>query len=120
MATWRQALTRAIDAEVAAEKAASSAEQEKRRTWWDTTWELAAVPRAEAGKAYDLYAQKTGGAKATAERRRRVGTRFPNVETGDAAGLPMPSLVMEASDALGKDLNRSRRRSSRSGKPRPG
>ena len=99
--TWKSALTRAINEEVAAEKAATQAESERRRAWWATTWALALVPRAEWAEAQTLYVQKTNHNKSTAEHRRRTGTRF--TETALASGLPNGRFAEVASNWVGKD-----------------
>ena len=101
MGNWKQALTRAISAEIAAEKAALSAEDERRSTWWATTWALADVPRAEWGEAQDEYVQRTGHSKVTAEKRRRTGTRLP--QTVLAHGLPQSRFAEAAANWVGKD-----------------
>lgn len=101
MTSWKTALTRAINAEVAAEKAATQAETERRSTWWDTTWALATVPRAEWGEAQALYVQRTGHSKLTADSRRRTGTRLD--QTSLAGGLPQPRFGREAAEAIGKN-----------------
>lgn len=97
--TWRQALTRAINAEVAAEKAATQAEDERRRTWWATTWALAAVPRAEWNEAQDEYVKRTGHNKSTADHRRTVGTRL--IETALGSSLPQPRFAQAAANWIG-------------------
>jgi hypothetical protein len=99
--TWKTALTRAITAEVAAEQAATQAEGERRRTWWDTTWALAAVPRAEWSEAQMEYVKRTNHSKSTADMRRRTGTRLS--ETALACGLPQPRFAMKVTDWIGKD-----------------
>lgn len=99
--TWKQALTRAINAEVAAEKAATVAEAEKRSTWWATTWALAAVPRAEWGEAQAEYVKRTNHSKGTANNRRQVGVRFTEVHLG--VNLPQPRFARAAVEWVGKD-----------------
>lgn len=96
---WKQALIRAISAEVAAEKAAEQAEDERRSTWWDTTWALADVPRAEWGQAEAEYVRRTHGKASTAKKRRLAGSRFP--ESSLAGTLPMPRFAQVAADWLG-------------------
>lgn len=101
MTNWKQALTRAITAEIAAEEAASSAEGERRRTWWATTWALAAVPRAEWGEAQAEYVKRTNHSKVYGDNRRRTGTRLP--QTMLAHGLPTPRFAEAAANWIGKD-----------------
>ena len=101
MTPWKQALTRAINAEVAAERAATQAEEERRRTWWATTWALAAAPRAEAGDAVALYVAKTEHSISHAKRRRTTGERLPESRLGTT--LPQPRFAMAASDWISKD-----------------
>ena len=97
--TWKTALTRAINAEVAAEQAATQAEDERRRTWWDTTWALASVPRAEVSEAVEQYTVKLGHSASHAKKRRMTGERFPQSVLANT--LPMPRFAQAAADWLG-------------------
>jgi hypothetical protein len=97
---WKQRLVAAIRAEVAAEKAAVTAETEKRATWWETTWSLAEVPRAEWSAAQSEYVKRTGHSQSEANKRRRTGTHL--TESSVDGTLPTPSFAREANDWLGK------------------
>ncbi len=99
--SWKQALTRAISAEVAAEKAAASAEGDRRRTWWTTTWALAAVPRSEWGTAQAEYIKRTKHSATTAKRRRSTGERLPESLLGET--LPQSRFAEAAANWIGKD-----------------
>lgn len=97
--TWKQALTRAINAEVAAEQAATQAEGARRQTWWDTTWALASVPRAEWGEAQAEYVRRTNHSKDHATVRRTTGGRF--TQNGLGTALPQPRFAIVASKWVG-------------------
>ena len=103
--TWKQALTRAIKEEIAAEDAATSAEEVRRQTWWTTTWALAVVPRVEWGQAADQYVNQGGGrrgfTKATANKRRFVGVRLTEVSLD--GNLPQSRFAEAVVNWIGKD-----------------
>ena len=99
--TWKSALTRAINAEVAAEKAATQAEEVRRQTWWATTWALAAVPRSDWGEAQAEYVKRTNHSASTAKNRRLTGERLPESTLGST--LPMPRFAQAAATWIGKD-----------------
>jgi hypothetical protein len=97
---WKTRLTAAIRAEVAADKAAVTAEDERRAAWWETTWALADVPRPEWSEAQTEYVTRTKHNKFTADKRRRAGARL--TQTALAGCLPLPRFALEASDWIGK------------------
>jgi len=99
--TWKTRLNAAIRAELAAEKTVTQAEDERRRTWWETTWALADVPRPEWGAVRDGYAKLTGHSKQTADNRRRTGGRL--TQTHLAMSLPTPRFAEVAANWIGKD-----------------
>ena len=98
--SWKQALIRAINTEVAIEKTAATVEEERREAWWNTTWALAGVPRADWSEAAAEFMKRTGQKRATADSRRLIGSRIS--QTACASGFPLPGLSQVAATWLGK------------------
>lgn len=94
-------LRTAVRAEVDAERAAEAQQAEWRRAWWETTWLLAACPRAEWGAAQAEYVKQTGHSKGAADHRRRTGTRLTQTDLG--ISLPQPRFAEAASNWIGRD-----------------
>jgi hypothetical protein len=87
-------LTSAINAELKAEQTADRAERHRRQAWWNTTWALAEVPRADSRKAIERYVEMTGQSARYAEQRRHTGAKFTKVLLGQ--NFPLGRLAMQA------------------------